>query len=365
MGVYRRKLSWLTVYSEIAEGGQFKFIVWQEPVRFLPFLYYNRSMFVDEIDIFITAGDGGNGVVRWRREAGVAKGGPAGGDGGDGGDVYVKAVRDISLLSRYAHKDRFAAEDGEDGGSAKKTGKGGEDLEIELPVGSVITAKETGASFELTEDGQRKKLLAGGEGGLGNVNFKSSTNQAPQKQTDGTKGSSAHFHIELKLPVDAGFVGLPNAGKSSLVNELTNANSEVGSYEFTTLSPHLGDLYGFVLADIPGLIAGAAEGKGLGHTFLRHVSRTKMLIHCVSLENEDPLESYKTIRGELVAHDESLAQKPEIVVLTKTDTVSDEVQKNAEEEISASVDGEVFATSILDDASIKHFRDALVKALRG
>lgn len=321
--------------------------------------------FTDQITVYIEAGDGGDGVIRWRREAGVAKGGPAGGDGGDGGDVYVRAVRDISLLGRYAHKDKFEAEDGEDGGSNNRTGASGEDLTIDLPVGSVIKSAETQSGFELTEEGETRKLLSGGEGGLGNTQFKSSTNQAPYKQTDGEEGGSGHFHIELKLPVDAGFVGLPNAGKSSLVNELTNADSQVGSYEFTTLSPHLGDLYGYVLADIPGLIKGAADGKGLGHEFLRHVSRTKMIIHCVSLENDNVVEAYQTIRDELAAHDEKLAKKPEIIVLTKTDTVDESTVEKAKETLAEVAEhDDIYTTSILDDEAIKTFRDGLVKKLR-
>lgn len=320
--------------------------------------------FVDQITIYIKAGDGGDGVVRWRREAGIPKGGPAGGDGGDGGNVYVRAVRDISLLSKYAHKDSFEADDGSDGAAQNKTGKSGKDLTIDLPVGSVITDAETGSGFELTKEGETRQLLAGGEGGLGNTQFKSSTNRTPREQTDGTEGGSGHFHIELKLPVDAGFVGLPNAGKSSLVNELTNANSQVGSYEFTTLSPHLGDLFGFVLADIPGLIKGAAEGKGLGHTFLRHVSRTKLLVHCVSLENEDVVAAYRTIRDELGAHDKELTDKDELVVLTKTDTV-DETAVNAAQQALAKESGKgIIMTSIIDDESIKELRDTLVQRLR-
>lgn len=320
--------------------------------------------FVDQIKIYIKAGDGGNGVVRWRREAGIPKGGPAGGDGGDGGDVYVRAVRDISLLSKYAHKDSFEAENGSDGAAQNKTGKSGEDLTIDLPVGSVIIDTENQSSFELIKEGEERMLLAGGEGGLGNTQFKSSTNQAPRQQTDGKKGGEGHFLIELKLPVDAGFVGLPNAGKSSLVNELTNAKSQVGSYEFTTLSPHLGDLFGFVLADIPGLIKGAADGKGLGHTFLRHVSRTKLLVHCVSLENEDVVEAYRTIRGELAAHDEDLTTKPEVVVLTKTDTVDEATRDAAQRALAAESGKDIIMTSIIDDESIKEIRDTLVQRLR-
>jgi GTP-binding protein len=186
----------------------------------------------------------------------------------------------------------------------------------------------------------------------------------PHQQTDGKPGDAGRFHIELKLPVDAGFVGLPNAGKSSLVNELTNAKSDVGAYEFTTLSPHLGDLYGFVLADIPGLIKGAAEGKGLGHTFLRHVSRTKLLVHCVSLENENVVEAYQTIRGELVAHNEALEEKPELIVLTKTDTVDEVSLAAAKDALESESEAVIYTTSILDDDSLKVFQDGLVKRLR-
>lgn len=326
--------------------------------------YTITTMFVDQIQVHIKAGDGGDGVVRWRREAGVEKGGPAGGDGGDGGDVYVKAVRDVNKLSQYAHKDRFEAESGEDGGSNNRTGKGGEDLVIELPVGSVIKNAKDKTAFELLEEGETRKILSGGEGGLGNAHFKSSTNQAPQKQTDGKEGEAAEFLIELKLPVDAGFIGLPNAGKSSLVNELTGADSKVGQYEFTTTSPHLGELYGYVLADIPGLIEGAAEGKGLGHEFLRHVSRTKMLVHCVSLKRDNPTEAYEQIRNELGEYDPELAKKPEIVVLTKADTVDDESLHSIKDTFENKIDDTVYTTSILDDDSIKSFRDKLVKILR-
>lgn len=321
--------------------------------------------FIDQIKVHIKAGDGGDGVVRWRREARDDKGGPAGGDGGDGGDVYVRAVRDISLLSKYAHKDKFRAEDGEDGGSDNRTGAGGDDLVIDLPVGSVVKSAQKEEAFELMEEGEKRQILAGGEGGFGNEHFKSSTNQTPQKQTDGKPGEAGDFLIELKLPVDAGFVGLPNAGKSSLVNTLTGANSEVGAYEFTTTSPHLGDLYGFILADIPGLIAGAASGKGLGHEFLRHVSRTRTIVHCVSCEEDDLVAAYETIRSELDDYDQALTKKPEIVVLTKSDTVDKGKLKDLQERLHNAVGEQlIYTTSILDDDSIKDFRDELVKILR-
>ncbi len=318
-----------------------------------------------QIQVHIKAGDGGDGVVRWRQSAGEARGGPAGGDGGDGGDVYVRAVRDIGLLGKYAHKDEFRAEDGEDGGSNKRTGADGEDLVIDLPVGSVIKYGQRKTGFELLEEGEKRKLLSGGEGGLGNTNFKSSTNTTPTKQTDGEPGEEDDILIELKLPVDAGFIGRPNAGKSSLVNELTGTDSKTGSYEFTTTSPHLGDLYGFVLADIPGLIDGAADGKGLGHEFLRHVTRVKQLVHCVSLTEDDPVQAYEDIRGELTSYGEELDDKPEIIVLTKTDEVDQQTCDTYQKKLEDKTGKSVYATSILDDESIKKFRDQLVKTLRG
>lgn len=326
--------------------------------------HYRMTSFVDQIQVHIKAGDGGDGVVRWRQSAQEPRGGPAGGDGGDGGDVYVKAVRDISLLERYAHKDEFRADDGEAGKSDNRTGADGEDLVIDLPVGSVIKYADRQTGFELIEEGEKRQLLAGGEGGYGNTHFKSSTNQAPTKQTDGKPGEEDDFLIELKLPVDAGLVGRPNAGKSSLLNELTNAQSEVGSYKFTTQAPHLGDLYGFVLADIPGLIDGAADGKGLGHEFLRHISRVKTIIHCVSAAEDDPLQAYRDIRTELTEYGGGLADKLEIIVLTKSDTAKPQRIRTIKDKLSDIADNPIYTTSILDDQSIKEFRDDLIKQLR-
>ncbi|PSO45645.1 MAG: GTPase ObgE, partial [Parcubacteria group bacterium SW_6_46_9] len=244
-----------------------------------------------------------------------------------------------------------------------RTGADGDDLVIELPVGSVIKYGKRREGFELLEKGEKRLLLSGGQGGFGNTHFKSSTNQSPTKQTDGKLGEEDDFLIELKLPVDAGFVGRPNAGKSSLVNELTGADAKTGSYQFTTKSPHLGDLYGYVLADIPGLIDGAADGKGLGHEFLRHITRTKQIVHCVSLTEDHPLQTYEDIRSELTSYGESLQEKPEIIVLTKADEVSREDIANTRESIADQTDNPIYSTSILDDESIKQFRDSLVQSL--
>ncbi len=281
-------------------------------------------MFVDEITIQAKAGNGGNGVVRWRHEKYRAMAGPSGGDGGNGADVYFRAVKDLNRLSKYTGSKVFLAQAGENGTEKSQAGKNGEDLYIDVPVGSKVTDIARNRTFELTTVGETQKVLKGGGGGLGNEHFKSSTNRSPTESTKGRIGEDGEFLIEVSLIVDVGLIGLPNAGKSTLLNGLTNANSKIGAYPFTTLEPHLGDLYGITIADIPGLISGAAKGKGLGHKFLRHVSRTKMLLHLVSLENENPLEQYYTIREELSEFGYGLQDKEEWIILTKKDLVKQE-----------------------------------------
>ncbi|MHB1330576.1 MAG: GTPase ObgE [Minisyncoccota bacterium] len=315
-------------------------------------------MFIDEITLHLKAGKGGDGVVRWRHEKGIDKGGPAGGNGGRGGNVFAEAIRDIGVLAAYRDVKAFSAEDGEDGQKHNKQGKEGEDIVIKFPVGSVITNRTTGHIFELKEGGERIKLLTGGKGGLGNAFFKSSINRSPKQTTPGEDGEEADFHVELLLLVDYGIIGLPNAGKSSLLNSLTRAKSKIGAFPFTTLEPYLGDLYGVILGDIPGLIEGAAEGKGLGHKFLRHIKRTKGLIHAVSSEEEDPVAAYKTVRNELALYDKDIAEKPEIVLLTKVDLLSkDEVDKRIK--LLKGLNKTVFPVSILDDELLKSFSDYL------
>jgi GTPase len=320
-------------------------------------------MFVDEIKLHLKAGKGGDGVVRWLHEKGKEYGGPSGGNGGPGGNIYAVAVRDIGILSSYRNTKEFEAEKGEDGANKLKQGGAGQDIELKFPVGSRITNLTTGYSVELLNDGDRVKLLSGGRGGLGNAHFKSSTNIRPKEFTPGEEGDEADFEIELLMVVDVGLIGLPNAGKSSLLNALTEAKSKVGDFPFTTLEPSLGDLYGVIIADIPGLIEGAAEGRGLGHKFLRHIERTKLLAHCISCEVEDPVEAYKVVKGELEKYRKEISNKPEIIILTKTDLVSEEEKKSRLEALG-SLSEDIFAVSILDDKLIKQVSDYLVQTAK-
>jgi GTP-binding protein len=319
--------------------------------------------FVDELHIHISAGKGGDGVERLRHEKGKEFAGPSGGDGGRGGSVYVVGTRDLGLLFKYRHEKKFSAEDGEAGKKDSLHGANGEDLNLKLPIGSVVKNLSTGEIVHVLTENKPILILKGGDGGFGNEHFKSSINQTPTKTTPGYPAEKADFYIELQLVVDVGFVGFPNAGKSSLLNELTNSSAKIGAYQFTTLEPNLGAFYGYILADVPGLIEGAAEGKGLGHKFLRHIKRTKMIAHLISLENEDVLEAYRTIRAELDAYGDDLANKEEIILLTKTDMVDEATLVKAKRDIS-SLKKPYFDISIYDDKSIKEFADKLVKMLR-
>lgn len=329
-------------------------------------------MFIDELTLLFKAGHGGDGVVRWRHEKGRDKAGPSGGNGGKGGDVYAVAVRDIGILSAYRNIKELAAGRGEDGAKDLKQGGTGKDVEIKLPVGSRLTNLSTGYPIELLKEGEKVLLLRGGKGGLGNEHFKGSTNIRPKESTSGTLGEEADFHVELLLVVDVGIIGLPNVGKSSLLNTLTSAHSKVGNFPFTTLEPALGSFYGLIIADIPGLIEGAAEGRGLGHKFLRHIERTKALVHCISAEVEDPIETYKVVRKELELYNKparpgpaggDMTKKPEVVVITKVDMIPEkETQKKVK--LLRSINQNVFPVSILDDKLMKDLGSFLTKTFK-
>lgn len=322
-------------------------------------------MFIDELKFFAKAGHGGDGVVRWRREKFIEKGGPNGGDGGWGGNVYALAVQDIHLLSKYKHKKKFQAENGEAGMGGSKHGEAGADLIIQFPVGSIITNIESGGSVSLEYEGQKELLLKGGPGGYGNERFKSSINTTPKKATKGKVGEEGNFKIELELFADVGLLGLPNAGKSSLLNSLTNAKAKIGSYQFTTLDPNLGDFYSFIIADIPGLIEGASSGKGLGIKFLKHIKRTDILLHLVSFENgDDMMKVYNAIRGELDIYDKSLKNKKEIVLLTKTDVINDKKEIDKKKQEFEKLGLQVFLISLYDEDMLKNFSDSLIKILK-
>ncbi|MBP6860687.1 MAG: GTPase ObgE [Candidatus Pacebacteria bacterium] len=319
--------------------------------------------FVDQITVGAKAGKGGDGVIRWLRTKETAMGGPSGGDGGRGGDVIVVGVHDLAALANFQYEKKFRARDGEPGDNFNRHGKDGAPVILHVPVGTLVENLATGDSFEINEPGQSVVAFEGGSGGRGNINFKSSTNQNPFQKTDGKPGGEGELRLTLKLIAEAGFIGFPNAGKSSLLNALTRAKSRIGAYPFTTLDPHLGDFYGRILADIPGLIEGASAGKGLGSKFLKHVERTKMLVHLVSAEQDDVATAYRAVRKELEAFGHGLPQKRELVVLSKVDLLTDVERENRLKELGEVAGKGAVTVSVEDPEVLKAFSDLLAKEL--
>jgi GTP-binding protein len=290
-------------------------------------------MFVDKAVVMVKAGDGGNGALSFRHEKYIDKGGPDGGDGGRGGDVVFVASRNENTLVNFRFQKELKAESGGPGGKRRKHGKSAQELLIKVPVGTIVSDMQGRVLADLAEDGQKAVIAKGGQGGFGNAHFVSSRRQAPRIAEKGEKGSELEAHLELKMIADVGLVGLPNAGKSTLLSVISNARPEIADYPFTTLIPNLGvvDVDGessVLFADIPGLIEGAAEGKGLGDEFLRHVERTAVLVHLIDAYQGNVVEAYTTILGELSAYQANLASKPQIVVLTKIEGLDEDIVKD-------------------------------------
>ncbi len=297
--------------------------------------------FFDEARIEVLAGDGGNGCTSFRREKYIPLGGPDGGDGGKGASIWAIADRNLNTLIDFRYTRVFRGQKGEHGRGSDCYGKGGEDMNLHMPVGSVITDIDSGEVIaDLDHDGKRVLIAKGGNGGLGNIHFKSSTNRAPKQSTPGTPGEQRNLQLELKVLADVGLLGLPNAGKSTFIRAVSAAKPKVADYPFTTLYPNLGvvrvgDNRSFVIADIPGLIEGASDGAGLGTRFLGHVERTAVLIHLIDGTQEDVVQAYQTIRGELEAYGEGLADKPELLALNKADALTPEDREARAAELEA------------------------------
>ena len=326
-------------------------------------------MFVDKASVKVKAGDGGNGTVSFRHEKYVNKGGPDGGDGGKGGDVIFEADKDINTLVNFRFKQELTAEPGAAGGKRKMHGKNGRDLVVAVPVGTMVFENEEKVG-DLTVDGQKLIVAKGGDGGFGNAHFISSTRQAPRVAEIGEKGQQFELALELKLLADVGLVGLPNAGKSTFLSVVSNARPEIADYPFTTLTPNLGvakvDEDGLLIADIPGLIEGASQGKGLGGEFLRHVERTAVLVHLIDAYNEDVVAAYTTIRKELAAYNTALTERPEIVALTKTEHMNPKelADKKAALQKVLQTDGPLFAISSLAREGVTDLLRAALQAVR-
>ncbi len=331
--------------------------------------------FIDEALIQVHAGDGGNGVASFRREKYIPKGGPDGGDGGRGGSIYAVADRNLNTLIDYRYARIHRAQRGENGRGSDCYGKGGEDMTLRVPVGTVITDTATGHVLaDLARDGQKALIAKGGEGGLGNLHFKSSTNRAPRQCTPGTPGEDRELRLELKVLADVGLLGMPNAGKSTFIRAVSAAKPKVADYPFTTLHPNLGVVRvghdrSFVIADIPGLIEGAAEGAGLGHQFLRHLARTRLLLHIVDVapfdEAVNPVEEARAIVEELRKYDEGLYRKERWLVLNKMDMVAEDLRAGLREAFLHGFgwEGKSFIISALSGEGCKELTYAIMDYL--
>ena len=313
-------------------------------------------MLIDDVLIKVQAGNGGKGAVAFNKN--MMSLGPVGGKGGNGGSVYIEGVSDLNALSQFRYKKNVKAENGRDGRGQLNDGASADDLILKVPIGTVIQNTESNKTEEILKIGERILVAKGGNGGRGNFFFRSSTSTSPKQFGKGSPGEHVVLRLELKLIADVGIIGLPNAGKSSLLNELTKAQSKIGNYPFTTLEPNLGVYYELILADIPGLIEGASTGKGLGTKFLRHIERTNILFHLISAESEDPVQDYVTVQKELEAYSKELKKKTEYVFLSKSDAVTPE---DSEKKIAAlkKLHKDVLAISIHDWESLEKIKKIL------
>lgn len=322
--------------------------------------------FLDQAKIFVRSGAGGPGAVSFRREKFIEYGGPDGGEGGKGGDIVFEAVPGLNTLIDFRYTQHFRAPRGNGGSGSNRTGAGGKDLVIKVPVGTQILAddEERSLLLDLTKVGERVVFLRGGDGGRGNASYKTSTNRAPRQHGTGWPSEEAWVWLRLKLLADAGLVGLPNAGKSTFINAVTNAKAKVGAYAFTTTRPQLGVVSHkgreFVLADIPGLIEGAADGAGIGDRFLGHIERCRVLLHLVDAHGDDPVENYRIVREELEAYGAGLDDKPEVIALNKTDLLDDELIEALSAELAEASGAEVLPISGATGAGIDRVLDRLL-----
>ena len=322
--------------------------------------------FLDQVKIYIKAGNGGDGSPSFRREKFIEYGGPDGGDGGKGGSVILKAERNLNTLIDFRYQQHHKAKRGNNGAGQNRTGKNGENLILKVPLGTQVFEEDNKTLiFDFIKPGEEYVAALGGKGGLGNTRFKSSTNRAPRKYTKGNLGEEFTIWLQLKTIADIGIIGLPNAGKSSLLAAVTNANPKIANYQFTTLNPNLGvaryDDKEITIADIPGLVEGAHKGTGLGIQFLKHIERCKSLIHLIDITNKDIKKSYKKIKNELKSYNSKLTKKKELVILNKTDLLDQKQIKKISDELGKSIKSEVILLSTFEKGSVSKIKSKLIK----